>query len=237
MEELTLAIERLQAENKALLKLASHDMRSPLNKIFALVNLLRMSDDSLSEEQLGYLQNMELVLSDGLQNMRNLVDLRSLENDKSPLNLEVLDIAGLVKKLVQQYLPVAGRKNIKIILESEEVSTISDKLILSRILDQLIINAIKFSPANSLISLHLKGNKDSLTITITDGGPGINPAEQNDLFQKFKPLSSLTTGGESKTGIGLFIAQRNAAKLGGKIAYDNDKGSSFILELPFTSLA
>ena len=70
-------LEASEREKKALLKLALHDLRSPMNKLFALVGLFKMSDKQLSDEQTGYLNKMELVISDGLGRMRNLMEPHS----------------------------------------------------------------------------------------------------------------------------------------------------------------
>ena len=236
-EQLEQEIERLIAENKALLKLASHDLRSPLNKIFALVNLMKMTDESLSEEQQSYLQNIELVLSDSLQRMRNLTELRAIENNNVELHWEPVEMANLVRKLVSEYVPSAERKEIKLVAEVEPVKTTTDKLLFSRILDQLISNAIKFSPENSEIIITLKPGADKCHITVVDGGYGIEEKEQGDLFKKYKVLSARATAGESKTGIGLYIAQESITKLGGRITYDNRNGSRFTLELPYVRMA
>ena len=237
IEELRLEIERLQAENSALLKLASHDLRAPLNKIYALTNLLKMTDDSLSEEQQGYLDNIEVVLSDGLRLMRNMTELRAIESDELKVQRQNIDIAALVRKIVREFEPAAEKKHIKIVTDIVPVESVSDSLVISRTLDQLISNALKFSPPNSEIGIQLQAGEDKFSIIVVDGGFGIKEEEQPGLFKKFVVLSSPVTGGESKTGIGLYIAQRSANMLGGQVSYSNKNGSSFILELPVTRMA
>ena len=237
IEELRLEIERLQAENSALLKLASHDLRAPLNKIYALTNLLKMTDDSLSGEQQGYIDNIEVVLSDGLRLMRNMTELRAIESDELKVQRQNIDIAALVRKIVREFEPAAEKKHIKIVTDIEPVESVSDSLAISRILDQLISNALKFSPPNSEIGIQLQAGEDKFSIIVVDGGFGIKEEEQPGLFKKFVVLSSPVTGGESKTGIGLYIAQRSANMLGGQVSYSNKNGSSFILELPVTRMA
>ena len=237
IEELRLVIERLQAENSALLKLASHDLRAPLNKIYALTNLLKMTDDSLSGEQQGYIDNIEVVLSDGLRLMRNMTELRAIESDELKVQRQNIDIAALVRKIVREFEPAAEKKHIKIVTDIVPVESVSDSLVISRPLDQLISNALKFSPPNSEIGIQLQAGEDKFSIIVVDGGFGIKEEEQPGLFKKFVVLSSPVTGGESKTGIGLYIAQRSANMLGGQVSYSNKNGSSFILELPVTRMA
>ena len=104
-------------------------------------------------------------------------------------------------------------------------------------MDQLISNAIKYSPITSDITLAMEENDDEVLIRITDGGYGISENEQKDLFKKFIVLSSRTTGGEPSLGLGLFIAQSMAKNIGATIDYENLDGSTFIFRLPKTKLA
>lgn len=237
IKELKLEVERLKFDNRALLKLASHDLRSPLNKVFALVNLLKMSDDELSDEQQGYIENIEMVLSDGLQRMRNIMELRGLEEESVKTYHEAIDLARLIKRSVEDQVLSAKRKGIRFNVKAESLTIISDKLILLRILDQILWNALKFSPKNSEIDISLSEEPELCKISIADGGYGIAEEEQGQLFKKFSVLSTTTTGGESKTGLGLFLAQSNAQKLGGKISYSNDGQSVFVIDLPKNNLA
>lgn len=230
-------IERLKSENMALLKVASHDIRSPLNKIFALVNLLKMSDKPLSEEQQGYIHNIEMVLSDALHKMRNLMDLRTIESDSVILNIESIDIGALIAKVTRDHKILATRKNLTLSPQVISLELLTDKLAITRIVDQLLSNAIKFSPTGSAIKVVLEEDQEFAKFSVIDGGYGIKEEEQVDLFRKFKVLSTHATGGESKTGLGLFIAQCNAELLGGKISYDNDVNSKFTLKIPILKLA
>ena len=237
IRELELEVERLRDENRALLKLASHDVRSPLNKVFALVNLLKMADEPLSEEQEGYILNIEKVLADGLHRMRNLMDLRAIENNEVKIHLEEIDLGSIAKRVVRDYAMPAEQKKIKLNTSIISISVNTDKLIVMRVVDQLMSNALKFSPEGSEISIGLTEIDDALKLSVTDGGYGIAPEEQAKLFKKFKVLSTATTGGESKTGVGLFIAQEYARKLNGKISYSNEGSSVFVLELPMIASA
>jgi signal transduction histidine kinase len=240
IEELKMLLEASEKEKKALLKLALHDLRSPMNKLFALVGLFKMSDKQLSDEQTGYLNKMELVISDGLGRMRNLMDLKAIE-EASGANTEILfeniNIGRLVNKVIREYIPDAARKNIDLSYTEKNISLSTDRISILRILDQLISNAIKFSPERSKILIEIEERDEDFLVHVTDGGRGIAEEEIPNLYQKFAPLSTRTTGGESSTGIGLFIALWMARKIGGGIDYSNNKKSVFTLRLPRVSLA
>jgi signal transduction histidine kinase len=245
-EEETISIEALkkqlvdsEKEKKALLKLALHDFRSPMNKLFALVGLFKMSDKPLTDEQVGYLDKMELVIRDGLSQMRNLMDLKAIEeaDTNTEVLIEHIHVGKLVQKVVREYTPDAARKNIVLSFTEKNLSLSTDRISCLRILDQLISNAIKFTPKRGEILIELEARDEDVLVLITDGGRGIAEEEIPSLFQKFTPLSTRATGGESSTGIGLFIAWSMARKIGGNISYTNNNKSVFTLHLPKVSLA
>lgn len=239
IEELKTLLEASEKEKKALLKLALHDLRSPMNKLFALVGLFKMSDKPLTEEQTGYLDKMELVISDGLGRMRNLMDLKVIEDAgaKTEVLIEHIHVGKLMQKVIREYIPDADRKNIEISFTEKNIFLSTDRISFLRILDQLISNAIKFSPEKSNILVEVEEGDEEFLVHVTDGGRGIAEEEIPKLYHKFTPLSTRSTGGESSTGIGLFIALWMARKVGGSIDYTNNNKSVFTLHLPRITLA
>ena len=237
IEELETKIAELEKEKYSLLKIVSHDLRSPFNKLFALIGLFKLSEDEVSSEQANYLEKMELVISDALSKMRNLLDLKSIEGDGINVLYEPVNLSKIISKLIIENESATERKNLNIVFVAKQVVVETDKLSIIRILDQLISNAIKYSPLKSDITLAMEENDDEVLIRITDGGYGISKIEQKDLFKKFIVLSSRTTGGESALGLGLFIAQSMAKNIGATIEYENQDGSTFIFRLPKTKLA
>lgn len=235
--ELEKLLKASEKENKALLKVALHDIRSPLNKLFALVGLFKMSEEPLTEEQTGYLDKMEMVIKDGLSRMRNLHDLKAVDEDKIEIFYEQIKIGSLLQKVIRDQVPDAIRKNIELSFVEKDLVLITDKNSCIRILDQLLSNAIKFSPKNTVITIELAETEDELFIHITDGGYGISEEEQKKLYKKFTPLSTRATGGESITGIGLFIASSMAKNIRGNIEYANNNKSVFTLKLPKVAIA
>ena len=239
IEALKTQLEASEKEKKALLKLALHDFRSPMNKLFALVGLFKMSDKPLTDEQASYLDKMELVIRDGLGRMRNLMDLKAIEeaDTNTEVLIEHIHVGKLVQKVIREYIPDTARKNIEVSFTEKNISLSTDRISCLRILDQLISNAIKFTPERGKILIDLERGDDDVLVHITDGGRGIAEEEIPNLYQKFTPLSTRTTGGESSTGIGLFIASWMAGKIGGSIGYTNNNKSVFSLRLPKVSLA
>lgn len=236
IEKLQQLLDQAEKEKAALLKIVSHDLRSPLNKLQALIGLLKMGGD-MSEEQQVYIGKMELVISDAQGRLSNLMDLRSIEGIGIDTHYETFDLSKLIQKIVEDHSISARRKQIKISFTGEPVKFHSDRFSIQRIMDQLLSNAIKFSPLGSNTVIELESRHNDVQIYVVDGGYGIRNEEQQELFKKFAVLSSKPTGGESSSGLGLYIAQWMAKNIGGEINYNNEKDSRFILRLSRVDVA
>jgi signal transduction histidine kinase len=116
----------------------------------------------------------------------------------------------------------------------EFIGIIGDAVVVDEILDNLISNAIKFTPSGGSVTCSLRAETDSAVLTIRDTGPGIPEQDRDRLFMKYATLSPRPTAGEPSTGLGLYITQRLAHRMGGSVAYnpDHDHGAAFDLRLP-----
>ena len=105
---------------------------------------------------------------------------------------------------------------------------------LSRVIDNLISNAVKYSPAATTVIVRSECQKQHWIITVQDQGLGFTEEDKKKVFQKFKKLSARPTGGESSNGLGLSIAKMLIERLGGTISLQSEKnkGSEFKIELP-----
>ena len=233
IEDLKNRILELEEEKKQLLKLVSHDVKSPFNKLFALSNLLQLVSEDLNEEQLDYLTRMEWVIKEGLGVVRNLMDLRAIENDTIEVSAEEVSFTSIIDETLKSYKKQASAKKQTIETHLINVTIQSDKRLLERIVDHLVSNAIKFTPKEGVINLKLDTNNANVLLIISSES-GIVPAEEvSNLFKRNTPLSTRPTHGESALGNGLFIAKTYAQKILGTISF-NQKGSivEFTLTLP-----
>jgi signal transduction histidine kinase len=116
------------------------------------------------------------------------------------------------------------------------VRVCTDQTYLSRILDNLITNAIKFSEQGSSVYIDVQSGEDKATIQIRDEGPGFREEDLPHLFKKFKKLSARPTNGESSTGLGLAIVKLLVEKLNGMIRVESQsgRGACFVIELPLS---
>jgi signal transduction histidine kinase len=230
--------EQLELEKQQLISLVSHDLRSPLNRAFALAELLLMDQSALSDFQKDYLEKMRLVIADGLSMMRNLVDYRNLEFRSIDIMPGPVNIAEYVDKLVRECQSTTTKKEIAVhVQHTGTVGVVSDKQCLDRAIGNILSNAIKFSKPGKNIFIRTKKQADgSVHVEIEDEIGGFSVAEQETLFSKFKKYKALPTGNESSTGLGLFVSRAMAQRVGGNVVCTSTEGagSVFTIMLPAT---
>jgi len=219
IEILEKRIDELEQEKQQLLKLVSHDVKSPFSKLFALTSLLQLTADNLTIEQLDYLNRMEWVIKEGLIVVRNLMDLRAIENRDIELQMEELDISLIINDSIKNYSKQLEAKSISFDLKISNVTVWSDKRLLEKIVDNMVSNAVKFTPKASTIYIELgKQHKGVFFKVSSESGP-IPNEETAQLFKQSSPLSTRPTHGESAIGNGLYIAQNYAQLLNGEISF------------------
>ena len=228
-------IEDLEREKQQIISLVSHDIKAPLNRVFALVQLMQMECDNLTEEQHGYLDKMHLVITDGLGLIRNLVDYRNLEYRRIELLVEQVNLAQVIQLVIKNFQTIAGKK--KLTFETDLPADIvlqSDHYSLMRTLESLISNAVKFSTEVKTIRVRCGEREDVVFFSVEDEGPGFPSEDLKSLYKKFQKLSAKSTGGESATGMGLFIAKSMVDRIGGEIVCVSELGigSTFTVTVP-----
>jgi signal transduction histidine kinase len=167
--------------------------------------------------------------------IRNILDSRKLDDKGIEVNPAPFDFSLLVTTMVKNYRTVAEKKKIEIDFDiSESIIVNSDKLYIGRVIENLLSNAIKFSSEGKKIFVKLTTLSSMTEFSVKDQGPGISEEDQSKLFQRFQQLSARPTGGESSSGLGLFIIKTIVDKIGGEILCESvlGEGAKFILRLP-----
>lgn len=223
----------LNHEKDTLMGIVAHDLKSPLNRIKGLADIMELEKD-LNGAQKTYVGMMKDATRSGLDLITDLLDVHMIEENVEP-NYSQIDVSAFILEKVNEYAPAAESKSIHLNIQRIESETItSDVDYLHRILDNLLSNAIKFSQRNGAIEISAWRSDSMLTIAVKDQGPGFSEKDKSYVFQKFKKLSARPTAGESSNGLGLAIVKTLVDRLKGSIdlVSEQGKGSQFIVNLP-----
>jgi signal transduction histidine kinase len=167
--------------------------------------------------------------------VRNIVDVRKIEEKGLDPYPEKINLASVILPIIKQYNVLADKKKIKINYTApKELPMTSDKNYICRVMENLLSNALKFSQTGKEVSVTISGNDSHVEIAVTDQGPGLGPEDLSNLYQKFKKLTPRPTGGESSQGLGLSIVKTLANCLGGDVKCNSELGlgSTFTVTLP-----
>jgi len=170
--------------------------------------------------------------------VQNLLDANRIERGEMKLNLAPTDLNALVASVAETQRPRAEAKQQSLKVEHAETpaNVLADAGITSQVLENLVSNAVKYSPPGKNIFVRLKKEAGTVRCEVQDEGPGLSAEDQKKLFGKFARLSAKPTGGEHATGLGLSIVKRMVEAMNGKVWCESEpgKGAKFIVTLPAT---
>ena len=229
-------VEERTAEIRKLLGMAAHDLRNPLAAIRGFAEIL--NDDStgeLNEDQTELMDTIYETSNSLLEMVNDLLDISVIDSGEMNLEISSGNLVELISEVIRLDQITADRKGISINFEHAGVSDTLhfDGRKIRQVIDNLISNAIKFSPHSTSINVEAKGNDGIIEFKVKDEGPGIPEEEREELFKTFGKTSVQPTGGETSTGLGLAICHRIVMAHGGDITVQcpAEGGSEFIVSL------
>lgn len=227
----TAALEQAKSE---FLRLASHELRSPLAVLSGYVSMLQ--DGSLGElpESAAHavpilaarLKSMSLMIDHMLETAR-------LEDERLQLRLEDVELGDLVRRCRDDMEQLTGPQHtLEVRAPAQPVTVTADRLRVETIVNNLLDNAVKYSPAGGAVTCELAVAGEQARISVEDEGIGISPDERPRLFTRFTRLNPGTA--IPGTGLGLYVSRELARKHGGDLTVESvpGKGSCFTLALP-----
>jgi signal transduction histidine kinase len=220
-------VERLLAERGEMVATVAHDLQSPLAGIRALLRTIPERADGDGPK----LREIARTCGDMQDAIARLLEAHAAESDaaeRGPVDLEALFAA-----VGAAHAAVAAGKGIALAHDAAGLAVLAEPQLLARALGNLLSNAIKFSPPGSAVRIEARRSGARVRLSVIDRGPGIAAGEVEALFGKFRPLSARPTAGEPTSGLGLYIVQGIARRLGATVGYEPNPqgGSVFFLEL------
>lgn len=231
--------EAIQMKNR-LLSIASHDLKNPLGAVSGFASMLERTPsvqaDKDAAEMVGYISRAAGRMS---HLINELLDTAALEMGKMDLRLELCEPLFLLHEVLGYNQPLAEKKGQTLTLTGQAEPLRADGRRLKQVFDNLISNAIKYSPRQAQIQLILTSTPTGLEVRVKDQGPGFSEADRTRLFGYFQRLSAHPTGGESSTGVGLAIAKQIVDLHRGELCLEETSpaGSTFLVRLPRAAAA
>ncbi len=237
--ELKAARDRLRqlAEDKdELLGIIAHDLKNSLGSIQMTAGFLR---DRLENPEDPKMSRLCENLVEGCAQLLSFVNsllANAMAEHRLQLESERVDVRDIVKRVLRNYEVAARRKQLELRVELPDTAAavLTDGRALEQVIDNLVSNAVKFSPPVRAITVGVVVTDEDVLCRVRDQGPGLTEADKKRLFHRFGRLSPRPTGGEPSIGLGLSIVKKLIESMGGEVRCDSapGEGSTFSVELP-----
>lgn len=240
MKRLNSELVEVNKQKDYLLGMASHDLRNPVAAISQICDLIFPEiESSISEQNFEMLQYIKKSSDYMLLLLSDLLDVAKIQSGKLIIQPKAININDYAENICKLNQFIADRKNIRIELlkDFQEHTILFDGVRIEQVINNLISNAIKFSPPGSRILLSFVANAEVLKVSVKDDGPGIPKQEQEKLFKAFQRLSVQPTGGEKSTGLGLAISHSIIKQHNGSLGVNSEPGSGteFFFSIPLSN--
>lgn len=233
LESKNTELEDLNKEKNHLIGIVAHDLRNPLSSSLSIAELFEEESENLNEDQQEYLKAIQHSLKRMNDMINQILDIKMIESKQLNVYWETIALKPLIKEVCGYFEEHAQNKGQKMICEVETDCVIRvDRNYLTQIIENLVSNAIKFSPFGKNIWVRLQETEDKIQIAIQDEGEGISEDDMPKLFGKYQQLSARPTGGEKSTGLGLSIVRKYVEAMNGRVWCESEagKGAKFVVE-------
>lgn len=225
---------RLAEEKERLLNVAVHDLRSPLNAISLLASSVsQLATDRLSDHERSMLSRIVDSATEMGESINGLLDSARHRPGEPVIKLIDGDICQLVSNRAELLEALASRKNLTVRINAEhEIPSVPfDKTHFPHVIDNVLGNAIKYSPPGGEIEILLFQDDDYVVVDVCDRGPGLPGGEEHRIFRAFETGSATPTGGEASSGLGLAICDSIVTAHRGNIIARNRVGGGAIFRI------
>lgn len=228
----------LNEEKDDLIKVVSHDLNTPFAAVELWGHLLLEEAEGMNASQVNMVQKILDSGRYGQELIKRILDVGKLDEVKYEIQQEAFSISALLLDLQDDFLPAANAKEIVLEVSIACEKIVSDRLLLRRILENLISNAIKYSHSNTKVTLQSYEEDSFCVIEVKDEGLGISAREVTQMFRKYGQLSNKPTAGESSSGMGLYIVKQLVEQLQGQIQCTSTigVGTTFFIKFPIEGM-
>lgn len=237
MHQIELQLEARTAvqHHHKILNTTAHDLKNPVSIMPLLADLIMANKDNPAA-----IDDISRQIKDAGRRMAKtinaLIDSSLSNSGNMPLRMKKFPFTRLVKGILDANRAPARKKAQEIIFSPGRTCHVyGDQRKITETVDNVVSNAIKFSGSHKKIEVSIKVEDQKAILTVTDHGPGLSKNDMKNLFRKFTCLSAEPTGGESSTGLGLFLSKEIITAHNGRIYAESEgkgQGARFVIELP-----
>jgi signal transduction histidine kinase len=219
------ADRRLERLRDAFLAAVSHELRTPLTSMAGFLELLGDEEHELGPAGRRYVDVIRRSSGRLRRAVEDMLLVAEIEAERLELRREATDLADLAAATVEEALPGAAERGIELLLEiNGRLPLEADAGRLRQVLDNLVSNALKFTPSGGSVTLSARNGDGPLRIEVADTGVGIPQEELGQVFSRFYRASSATRRAIPGTGLGLVIARAIVEGHGGTISLESTEG-------------
>lgn len=217
-----------------LLRIVSHDLKNPLSAIRGFSELL-LDDGELNDDNRNLVKMLDDASVSMLELITQLLNFSRFEGESFRVNLSNIIVKNEIDKIIERFKSQAEKKEQKIIRDFNIEGSIIfvDTTLFTQIIENLLGNAVKYSAFGKEIIVKLREDKEKVFISIQDFGQGFSESDKENLYKPFVKLSSVPTGGEMSSGLGLTIVKKFVELNEGSISLESQKGVGSVFTLEF----
>jgi signal transduction histidine kinase len=223
----TLELGRTKAERARILESVSHELNTPITSVLAFSSILEKNrDGQLSERDIKHVAALKRNADHLAFLIKDLINFSEIEADRSALLFDSVNMVELAERLVESIMPLATvRQQTLRCVATESVATVNvDRRRMNQVLMSLLKNAINYSPAGSTIEVDVANDRNGVAISVKDNVPGIEPHEQEFVWQPFYRSDNEWTRSQSGSGLGLSLVRKTVEMHGGKVSLISSPG-------------
>ena len=234
LEQQNFDLIKLNEEKNQLISMVIHQIKNPLTSSLCMADMLDSRDEHVDETEKEGLA----IIRNSLKRINNLVneilDLSAIESKVYELKMEPLNITAILEELIHNYQYFIEQKNLKLEVSLSDISANLNRVYITQIFDNLISNAVKFTPESKSIHISLSKNKGSINFSIKDEGPGFDKDKIPMIFDSYARQRTMLEQENSQDGLGLAIVYKYTTTMNGKVSCESEigKGTRFVVELP-----
>ncbi len=228
-------LRRLETLRQEFVANVSHELKTPLSAIMAYSETLRDGGMIKDEDGVHFLKQIEEQAMRLAELIQDMLQLARIESGKARYDITSLQIGGLVERCLAGHADTARSKQIVLAVEpSPPAQVVADEEAIQQILDNLLTNAIKYTPKGGEIAVRWRLENDEVAIQVEDNGIGIPPEDHARIFERFYRVDKARSRELGGTGLGLSIVKHLAQMLGGSVSIESEpgNGSTFEVRIP-----